>query len=177
MPDKLSLYQISAEGQFIEQCLVDAEGELSPDLEERLNALMVSGPKTIQAAGHVLSNLEAAQVACEMEAKRLHDRAKSIEAGIDKLRSRMTAALDLAFGGKLDVGTHKFSTQKAPDTYVVELAQEASLEQLKAERPDFVRTKLELDKTAIKDAFNKEQPLPDSVFVIKNPGKRFLRVK
>jgi hypothetical protein len=112
-----------------------------------------------------------------MEAARHTEVAKALEAGIDRLKARMTAALDLAFNGKLETPTGKFWTQAGPATYSVDLASEVSLEQLKAERPAFVRTKLELDKVAIKDAFNREEPLPDSVFVTKSEGRRYLRWK
>jgi hypothetical protein len=178
MPDnKLTLYEIGAEGQFITDCLIDTEGELTPEIEERLNALMIAGPDKIAAAGHVLANLEHAVAARKMEAQRHADVARSLEAGIDKLKARMTAALDLAFNGKLETLTGKFWTQKSADTYSVDLAEESSLAELQKERPDFVRVKMELDKTAIKDAFNREEPLPDSVFVTKTPGKRYLRYK
>jgi hypothetical protein len=173
----LTLYEIGAEGQFIQDCLIDTEGELTPEIEERLNALMVAGPDKIQAAGHVLANLENAQAACEMEAKRLKDRAAAFDAGISRLKARMATALDLAFNGKLKTDTATFWTQAGPTTYAVDLAEESSLEELQKERPDFVRTKLELDKQAVKDAFNREEPLPDSIFVTKTEGRRYLRVK
>jgi hypothetical protein len=112
-----------------------------------------------------------------MEAQRHAEVAKALEAGIDRLKARMTAALDLAFNGRLETPTGKFWTQATAQTYSVELADNASLEDLKAERPDFVRTKLELDKTAIQNAFKQAQPLPDSVFVNPKPPTRYLRYK
>lgn len=173
----ISLYEVAAEGQFIQDCIIDAEGELLPEVEERLNALMIAGPDKLQAASHVLLNLETAAEACNAEAYRLKERAKTFEAGIEKLKSRMTAAIDLAFNGKVKTDTVTLWTQKAGDSYSVELAQEVSLEQLQKECPSFVRTKLELDRRAVQDAYNAEQPLPDSIFVIKTPGKRYLRIK
>ena len=183
MPDnKLTLYEISKEGQFIQNCLIEFEGEISPELESRLDALMIAGPDKIQAAGHVLANLEYAVAARKMEAARMAESAKAMEAGIDRLKARMVAALDMAFNGKLQTDTHTYWTQKGADTYAVvlgtdESGAEVSLEELQKERPDFVRTKLELDKTAIQNAYKQEQPLPDSIFVNPKPPSRYLRVR
>lgn len=173
----LTLYDIAAEGQFITDCLIDAEGELTPEIEERLNALMTSGPDKMLAAGHILANLENAQSACEMEAKRLKDRAQAYAEGIDKLKSRMVAALDLAFNGKLKLDTMTLWTQKAKDSVSFDLGEEMTLESLQAERPDFVRVKLELNKQEIQAAYDREEPLPDSIFANKKTGARYLRWK
>ena len=173
----LSLYQISMEGQFIMDCLTDNEGELTPELEERLNALMIAGPDKLEAATMVVRNLEGAAETCKAEAKRLMERAKAFEANTDRLKSRMVAALDMAFNGKVQTDKFTIWTQKAADTVAIELGQEATLEQLQSQRPDFVRTKLELNKVAVKAAYDRDEPLPDSLFVDKHIGGRYLRVK
>ena len=175
--NKLSLYEIGETGLFIQNALIDAEGELLPEIEERINALMIEAPSRIDAAGHVLQELEHAAAACEIEKKRLADRQKWLEGNVDKLRSLMTNAIDMAFNGKLKLDTATYWTQKAKDSVSFELAEEMTLEQLQAERPDFVRTKLELNKAEIQAAYDREEPLPDSIFCNKTTGKRYLRWK
>jgi hypothetical protein len=173
----LTLYEISKEGAFIQDCLIDSEGELSPEIESRLDALMISGSDKLEAAAMVVRNLEVTQEACKAEAKRLSERAKAFEANVDRLKARMVVALDAAFNGKVKTDRFTLWTQKAGDSVSFDLADEYSLEQLQTEHPDFVRVKLELNKLAIQAAYNSEQPLPDSIFIDKKTGERYLRFK
>ena len=100
----LSLYEISKEGQFLELALTESEGELTPEIEARIDALLIAGSDKLEAAQHVCWNFDAAADACKAEAKRLTERAKAFEAHSDRLKSRMVAALDSAFNGKIKTG-------------------------------------------------------------------------
>jgi phage host-nuclease inhibitor protein Gam len=162
---------------MIQDMLIENEGELTPELENRLDALMIAGPDKIEAGAMVVRTLESSADACKNEAKRLLERARSFDANADRLKQRMVYALDAAFNGKVKTDRFTIWTQKSSDSTAVDLAEEFTLDQLQSEHPEFVRTKLELDKTAIKAAYDAETPLPDSVFVIKTEGKRYLRLK
>jgi hypothetical protein len=177
MASSITLYEITKEGQLIHDCLIDSEGEITPEIEERLDLLLRAGSDKLEAASMVLANLETAQSACKAEAKRLSERAKNFESNAERLKARMVAAVDAVFGGKVKTDLVTVWTQKSPDTQSFDLAEECTLEALQKERPDFVRSKLELNRAAIKTAYDAGQPLPDSIFVDRREGTRYLRVK
>jgi hypothetical protein len=176
MPSKLSLYDISLEGMQIADILEASEGELTPEVEERLDALMQAGPERIEAAAMVVRNLEASDVACKVEAQRLVQRAQSFASNAQRLKERIAIALDAAFSGKVKTDRFTIYTQKAPDTVAFDLKEEFTLEMLKEDYPGLVRTKLELDKQECKIRFA-EGKLPEAIFVEQNAGKRYTRIK
>lgn len=172
-----SLYDLSLEGVQIADILAENEGELTPELEERLGRLMIEGPDRIEAAAMVVQDLEASALVCEQEALRLKGRAESFTRNAKRLKDRIAIALDLAFNGK--VKTYKFTvwTQKAPDSVAFDLKEEYSLDQLEKVFPALVRTTKALNKTACQEAFNAGDPLPEAIFVEQTEGRRYARIK
>ena len=75
----LSLYEIGVEGMWITDLLTENEGELTPELETRINELLTEGPQRLEAAAMVVRGMEASAEACENEVKRLALRAKSFQ--------------------------------------------------------------------------------------------------
>jgi hypothetical protein len=174
---KLTLYDVAAEGAIITDILEANEGELTPELEERLERLMQEGPERIEAAAMVVQNLMASALVCEQESMRLKARAVSFENNAKRLKDRMTVALDMAFGGKVKTCRFTVWTQKAADTTAFDLAEEFTLDMLKEDHPELVRVKLELDKTACKQALERGDTLPEAVYVEHNEGKKYTRIK
>jgi hypothetical protein len=172
--ERMSLYDISTEGLEIERILTENEGELTPELEERLNELMRQGPERIEAAAMVVKGLEASSDACQKEVKRLTERIRGLENNADRLKRYIAFALDAAFAGK--VRTERFTvwTQKGRDTVAFDLDESRTLETLD---PAYVRVKRELDKLALKDAYERGIALPDGVFVDKREGSRFTMIR
>lgn len=173
---KMSLYDVAFEGMQLEDALIANEGELTPELEERLAALMKEGPERVEAAAMVVRNLKAFEDQCRAEAKRLVDRAKAFEANAERVKARILAAVDGAFSGKVKTARFTVWGQNAADHESFDVAEEFNLEMLQAEFPELVRTKLELDKTACKDLWDNGVELPESVVRTFNPGKRYLRI-
>jgi hypothetical protein len=174
-PSKITLYDLSLEGVQITDILEANEGELTPELEDRLQALMHSGPKCVEAAAMVFRGLEASADACANEAQRLAQRATSFHNNAERLKGWIAIAIDCAFNGKIKTDRFTLWTQAAPDHTSFDLAEGHSLEELKG--TPFVREKLELDKIALKDAFKSDQPLPAIVTFEHTPGKRYARIK
>lgn len=174
---KLSLYEVAEEGLLIEQALIENEGEISPELEERLNRLMMEGPSKIEAAAMVVRNLEAWEQQCKDEAQRLRERAQSFANNAERLKHLMTAALDNGFNGKVKTAKFTIYTQKAPDTVAFDLREEFTLEMLQQDHPELVRTKLELDKPACKAMRERGDTLPEALFVEENIGRRYTRIR
>lgn len=175
--EKLSLYDVAVEGMQLEDALIAAEGELSPEIEERLDRLMREGPERVEAAAMVIRNLEAFEDQCKAEAKRLAERAKSFSLNVERVKARMLAAVDGAFNGKVKTAKFTIWTQKAPDTVAYDLREEFTLDMLKEEFPELVRTKLELDKEACKELYASGVELPESIYREENIGKRYVRIK
>ena len=145
---RLSLYDIGAEGLVIELILAENEGELTPELETRLDEVMRQGPERIEGAAMILRQLEASAEACKKEAQRLAERAKSFDKQADSLKNRMVFAVDAAFNGKVKTQRFTIWTQKSRDTVSVGLAEEFTIDMLREDSPDLVKTEYSIDKAA-----------------------------
>jgi hypothetical protein len=168
---------MAEEWLIVSTMLEHSEGELTPEMEQRLDDLMAQGPDKLEAAAMVVRNLEAFEENCKAESRRLAERAQSFSNNAKRLKERMTMALDGAFHGKIKTPIFTIWTQKAPDTVAVDLREEFTLEMLQQDHPSLVRTKLELDKQACKAMVEKGDELPESIFVEKTEGKRYTRIK
>jgi hypothetical protein len=178
MPNtELTLYDLSMEGVQIQDLLIENEGELTPELEARLDALLLAGPDKIEAAAMVVRSLEASADVCKNEVERLAKRADSFHANAQRLKDRMAMALDCAFNGKIK--TEKFTvwTQAAPEHIVFDIAEGSTIDQVEASAANLVRVKKELDKIACKAAFEAGYPFPPCLTFERTPGKRYLRLK
>jgi hypothetical protein len=172
-----SLYDLSAEGLAIFDLLEESLGELNPQLEARLDALMLEAPERMEAAAMVVRSLEANATACEAEAQRLRDRAKAFDGQVDRLKLRMTKCLDVAFNGKVKTPLFTVYTQKSADRTVAELVPGVTPEMLYQDRPDLVRVKYELDREKAVADFKAGKPLPDLILFEEKEGTRYVRIR
>jgi hypothetical protein len=175
--DKLTLYDLSFEGLQIYDLLVENEGELTPELEQRLNAIMQSGPRVVEAAAMVTRSLEASADACANEAQRLAQRASRFHENAKQLKERMTMVVDLAFNGKIKTDKFTIYTQAAADNVIFDVAEGHDIEEILQANPALVRMKLELDKMALKERFKAGEAIPAAITFEVTPGKRSLRIK
>ena len=176
--NKLTLYDISLEGLVIADILTENEGELTPQLEARLDTLMREAPDRIEAAAMVMRQFEANAAICKQEIERLNERKTSFENQVEKLKERIRLAVDAAFSGKVKTPRFTIWTQKAADSVAFDLAEEFTLEMLQQDHPALVKTELKLDKAAIKAIYERQpDTLPEAIFVDEKKGSRYLRVK
>ncbi len=172
-----SLYDLTSEGLQIFDMLEENLGELTPELEERLDKLMLEGPARIEAAAMVVRTLESNSAACEMEADRLRTRSKAFSEQADRLKKRMTVCLDTAFNGKVKTPLFSVWTQKSADRVVAELVPGVTPEMLAEERPDLVRVKMELDREKCVAERKAGNPLPELLLFEDRPATRYVRIK
>lgn len=174
---KPSLYDLSLEGVQIADLLTEREGELTPEIEQRIDALMMAGPERVEAAAIVVRQLEANADACAGEMERLAARAASFHANAQHLKERIAIVLDCAFNGKLK--TEKFTawTQQSADHTGFAVREGHTIEEVEAADPSLVRVKKELDKIALKKKFDRAEALPLAIHFETTAGKRFLRLK
>jgi Siphovirus Gp157 len=177
---KMSLYDVSLEGLQIFDLLEESQGELTPELEARLDTLLLDGPVAIERAAMVVKTLEQNAVSCEAEVDRLRERAKSFSDQASKLKLRMTLCLDNAFNGKVKTPLFTVWTQKSADRTVAELIPGVTPEMLHEERPDLVRVKMELDREKIVGLYKNPETrksLPELLLFEEKEGSRYVRIK
>lgn len=170
----MKLYEIPIEFAVLESALIEQDGELTPELEKRLDDFLRSGKDKIEGGAMVMRGLEMEAEACRTEAKRLTDRAGSLENNAGRLKKLVLYALDGAFGGKVKSALFTIWGQTSAPSTNLDLAPGVDLSELPAE---FVRVKRELAKDAIKEALKVGKKIPDEIIVSEVPGTRFLRVK
>lgn len=170
----MKLYDIPIEFAVLETALIERDGELTPELEKQLDDFLRGGKDKLEGGAMVMRGLEMEAEACRVEAKRLSDRAASIDSNVARLKKLILYALDGAFGGKVKTALFTIWGQTSATVTNYDLAPGVDL----AELPEaFVRVKRELAKDAVKDAFKKGEALPAEIIVTELPGTRFLRVK
>lgn len=85
----MNLYTIEQEYRDIEQAIEQAEGEITPELEERINVNEEDRAAKVSAYVHIIREREAAARACQEEARRL----QSMAASHERLAASLRAAL------------------------------------------------------------------------------------
>ena len=202
---RMTLYDLTIEGLQIADMLTENEGELTPELEARLDALMQAGPERLEAAAMVVRNIEADALVCKAEADRLAERALSYEKNAKRLKDRIAIALDAAFNGKVKTAKFTLWTQQAQESMSIELSEEFTLEQLEQDHPGLVKTEKSIDTAAVRRLIaanraaldkasavladpeaTEEQTaaakealavIPEALDIEIKPGKRYARIK
>lgn len=147
---------------MIEDILIDGDGELTPETEARMDALLQSGVPKIEGAVLIVKELEATAERIKLEADRMTKRRQSFERNADSLKARIVMALDAAFNGKIKTDRITAYTQKSKDSIVFEFkAEDSSLENLHHAHPELVKveTVYSLDKEALLKKWEEEAPL------------------
>lgn len=171
-----TLYSITQEGMELNDILTATDGEITPELELRLDEWLKSGKGKIDAACKVVQSLTASADACLEESKRLNERTSSFLRNRDMLKDRILGAVDLAFGGKVKTDLFTVWGQTSADTFAVDIAADCDLKALHAADPELVKVGYALDKAKCRQLI-KDGTEINGVTVQENPGKRYLRIK
>lgn len=155
--------------------LTEAEGELTPELEQRLTEFLAGGTQKLENAAAVLRSLQVQSDACKAESARLKGHHDSLESNIERLKALMLVAVDGAFKGKLKTPMFTIYGQNSAGTASFELVPDADLMKL----PDsFIKCEAPtLDTGALWQAWKRKEALPAEVKVTEIAGKRSLRVR
>lgn len=172
-----SLYTLAEESLEISRILEETAGELTPELEQRLDELMSGSEAKLESAAHVVRMLENQAHECGEEIIRLEDRAKSFFRQAEALKQRMQFVVDSLYSGKLKTAKWTLYTQKSPDTVYFQQRDGTDLVALLAERPELVRVKMELNKTALRESYDRAEELPPEIMALPSPGRRSLRIR
>lgn len=171
----MKLYDIPIEANEIEAVLAETVGELTPEIEQRIMGFLRESKEKVEAAAMVALSLEDDADVCRQEAERLEKRAAGLENGAKHLKGLMLFAVDEGFGGKIKTAKFTIWGQSSAATTSFELPPGADIHAIPLE---YLRMKdPELDKQALKVAYEAELPIPDLVVVSEKPGTRYLRIK
>lgn len=172
-----SIYALSLQGLEIEELLLESAGAITPEIEDKVDALLVSGPETIESAAAVVTQLMMSAKMAEEESDRLRSRAKEFEDQAGALKERMVLALDRAFGGKVKTPKWTVWTQTTGNRTVAELIPGVTPQMLYEERPDLVRVKMELDRVKVIAHLKEGKPLPELILFEEKEGERRCHIK
>ena len=162
----MKLFEIPLEWQAIELALEEAAGEITPDLEQRIQALLAGGADKLDQAMCVVRSLEHQVEAAKSEAARLTGRAKSFEGQVERLRSLMLPALQ-SLGGKVKTARFSFFTTNRTNV-LISLKPGTEIFELP---PRFYRVpEPEINRTEIKKARAAGEALPEALVIVETPN-------
>lgn len=153
-----TLYSITAEMNAILALIEEANGEITPELEQ---ALAINEEQFVQKAedyGHAILNLKAMAAAAKAEKDRLANLQKFYENECERLENALTRAMQVFDRPKVENGSMRLSLRHSVATEVDDLDQLPS---------EFKITKVEVvaDKTAIKKAIQSGEDVPGAHLV------------
>ena len=147
---KTNLYTIETEYLTLMAQIEEAEGELTPEMEEALqiNEAQLQGKSV--AYLHIISTREGLNAQAKAEIKRLQAFVKANDNLIDRLKDRLLQAVNLF--GAFEVGINKFGTRKSSSVEVEDV-------NLLDPRYKVVKITESADKKAIKEALKNGQEI------------------
>lgn len=172
----MDLFEVGVEGAELKQLLMETEGEMTPELEQRYDEFLKGGKDKINSAVRARKWLEAQAEFCRQEANRMWARAKMFEANREQLSQRILFAVDEGFDGKLKTATFTIYGYNAADSYQFMVSPDIDMARFSDDNPDLVRVTRELNKVALKELL-KDGGLPPEIAVDVIPGKRVLGVR
>lgn len=118
----MTLYDLTAEALDLQAVILDAGGEVTPDVEAALDALDALGETAedkLAAYGRLIANMAADADAYRAEEKRLADRRKAIETSARSLKDRVEQFLRATGKPKIKADVWSFSLQRNPPSVYV----------------------------------------------------------
>lgn len=144
----MTLYDMTAEALDLQSVILEAGGELTPEVEaalEALDALGETAEDKLAAYGRLVANMNADAEAYRAEEKRLAERRKAIENSVNALKKRVELFLRAAGKDKIKADVWTFSLQKSPPSVYV-LDQGAIPEQYLVPQPPTIDRRAILDQ-------------------------------
>lgn len=118
---KNSLFQINSELVEVTNLLIDNGGELTPELESRLQIAENELKAKSVNYYHVIKQIESETTLIDAEIKRMQDLKKSRVNTIEKLENALIYSMNLHGMEKIETETLKISTRKSKSVEVVDI--------------------------------------------------------
>lgn len=158
-----TLYDLVGEYRQIEADLLANGGEMTQEIEERMEAIGDALPVKLERYYHVERNLRAAAEAAKEEAARLAGLAKVRTNAADRMKERAHEAMKAAEIDRLETATVR--RRRQPGGYSVQVAESVLPEFLPDEFRRHTPAKFAVDKKAVTDAHKAGRELPDGITV------------
>ena len=132
----MKLYEISTELSQINEMLVEAQGEMSTEIEQRLDELKMTLVEKATGIRKIVAMIEADSTARNAEIKRLQTISKIHENGLNRLKAYIKKNMEIADLKKIDTPIGTFSIAKNPSSVEsIESALELTPEQYRVPIP------------------------------------------
>ena len=141
-----NLYDLSRSVELVVHEVIDADGELSSDLEKRLDEVSLNFKDKSANIGRWVLNINSNEAAIELEIARLQKRLKVQDNLRKRLKDYLKFCMEVAGLNKLDLTTFTISIAKNPPS-VSEISEEDA-EKLPSKYVRIVQTK-SIDKKEI----------------------------
>jgi hypothetical protein len=147
----MKLYELTKELQELYNQIVEADGEITPEVEKELDTVEGDLATKMESIGNLLRNLdlEASHYAAKAdlvkaEAKRLADKEKAIAGRIEAIKGYCVHCLEAAGLSKVKSASYSYSIRQT---------EKVEADSLEGISEDFIRVKYteELDKKALLD--------------------------
>lgn len=154
----MKLYEINIELENLLDEVQENGGEISADLEKKLDALELQRSVKIANVCLFFKNLVSFQSAVSDEIKNLTQKKKVIDNKIEFLKEYISR--NLREGEKINEANFSISWRKSD---AVEVTPFINLEEFAKQYPDFVTHKIEVAKTKVKDYIKSTGVIPDGI--------------
>jgi len=166
---KLSLYEIDAELRELEDAIIEANGEITPEIEERYDELLEMRPEKIKGYIAVIRSLEATATGIAEERKRLQDAERAAQNAAKRLKDRLAFQMDRRGETEHVTPIGKVRLQSASRRPVDLLVDVEDLPEA------WRKVTIAPDKTAIEKALKDEDPEAMKVAAF-GPASKFVRI-
>ena len=160
----LTLYELTAEMQQIEDELIENGGELTEDLEARMAETAEALPAKVDGYHHIVRRMEAQAEAFTKARDEFATKARVCKNSVSRIKDHLAGCM-VQFGIKKlegDMATVTLRSSEALDLMdegAVLDAYTHGLEEYAATLPDFIRVEVKVDKTALKAAIKAGKPV------------------
>jgi hypothetical protein len=161
---KLRLYEATEQLDTVRDWLIEAGGELTPEIEALLGEAQEAFKVKAERVALFIQELLATAAAVKQERERLEKLEKSYTTGAANLKRYLQAQMELAQVEKVEGELVKIRLQNNPPSVRGEVAPEMLHEMRFGNGGQFVRTipeRLELDKRAVIEAWKADASIAD----------------
>lgn len=162
----VKLYDLAIEYAEIGDAIDDADGELTPEIEARLDALSVSLEAKVDSCCALIREWSLTAEAIREEERRLKARRDALDNRAARLREYVTSCLDMA--GRRKVTSSRFTASVRESRGAVSVT---DIERLPAA---FKFQRVDVDKRALRAALDAGEEVPGAVV---EPGRLTLTIR
>lgn len=153
----LTLFNIKEEYRRLAEAIIESGGELTPDLDEALQINQTMLQEKVSNYGYIIKQAEYEIDMLDAEIERLKAFKNDRQKMTDRLKEKISDAMNLYGIDKIESGSIKLSFRKSDS---VEITDEKAIpSEFKLPQPD------KISKSAIKDAIKQGEQVPGAAIV------------